>query len=72
VVVFLIERKNKERCITAHNIKRGGKILELGEEFSSYDKVKDNSFFLKKTHFFTICETTSHLWSLKEYVLNSL
>ena len=38
-VIFLAERiKNKERCITAHNIKHG-KILELKEEFSSYDKV---------------------------------
>jgi hypothetical protein len=26
--------------LVAHNIKRGGKTLELGEEFSSYDKVK--------------------------------
>lgn len=39
VAVFLIEKKNKERSIVAHNIKRGGKTLELGEEFSSYDKV---------------------------------
>ena len=38
-VIFLAERiKNKERCITAHNIKHG-KVLELKEEFSSYDKV---------------------------------
>jgi len=39
VAVFLVEKKNKERAIIAHNIKRGGKVLELGEEFSAYDKV---------------------------------
>ena len=38
-ILFLTEKiKNKERCITAHNIKHG-KVLELKEEFSSYDKV---------------------------------
>ena len=38
-ILFLTEKmKNKERSITAHNIKHG-KILELKEEFSSYDKV---------------------------------
>ena len=39
-MVLLVEKKNKERGLVAHNIKRGGKALELGEEFSSYDKVK--------------------------------
>jgi len=38
-LVFLNERlKNKERSLTAHNI-RHGKVLELKEEFSAYDKV---------------------------------
>jgi hypothetical protein len=37
-VIFLVEKKNKERYITAHNIKHG-KILALDEELSSYDKV---------------------------------
>ena len=38
-IIFLHEKvKNKERCLTAHNI-RHGKVLELREEFSSYDKV---------------------------------
>ena len=39
LVVLLVEKKNKERGLVAHNIKRGGKTLELGEEFSAYDKV---------------------------------
>ncbi len=39
VVVFLIERKNKERYLATHNILRGPKALELGDEFSFYDKV---------------------------------
>jgi hypothetical protein len=42
VVVLLVEKKTKERALAAHNIKRGGKVLELGEEFSSYDKVGRN------------------------------
>ncbi len=37
-IVFLVEKKNKERYLAAHNIKHG-KILALDEEFSSYDKV---------------------------------
>ncbi|TRY63925.1 hypothetical protein TCAL_14293 [Tigriopus californicus] len=37
-IVFLVEKKNKERLITAHNIKHG-KILTLEDEFTSYDKV---------------------------------
>ena len=37
-LIFLVEKKNKERFITAHHIKHG-KILSLEEEFSSYDKV---------------------------------
>lgn len=41
-MVFLIERKNKERYLATHNILRGGKNLELGDEFSCYDKVMTN------------------------------
>lgn len=37
-VIFLVEKKNKERFLTAHNIKHG-KVLALDDEFSSYDKV---------------------------------
>ena len=37
-LIFLVEKKNKERFLSAHNIKHG-KTLTLDEEFTSYDKV---------------------------------
>ena len=37
-IIFLVEKKNKERYLAAHNV-RHGKSLALNEEFSAYDKV---------------------------------
>ena len=37
-IIFLVEKKNKERYLAAHNV-RHGKTLVLNEEFSAYDKV---------------------------------
>ena len=37
-IIFLVEKKNKERYLAAHNV-RHGKTLALNEEFSAYDKV---------------------------------
>jgi hypothetical protein len=42
-VVFLVEKKNKERFITAHSVKPG-KFITLDEEFTVYDKVRIGMF----------------------------
>ena len=38
-ISFLVERKNKDRFITAHNLKMRGNTLQIEDEMTVYDKV---------------------------------